>query len=119
MNHTFTTADGLKLAYYVDDFTDPWRKSDTALLLHAAMGNSQRWFQWMPSLARRYRVVRLDLRGHATPRFRHRRTISRLRCWSPTPSLCSTWSEPIVHTSSATPRVGMCHSSLRSTIRTG
>jgi 3-oxoadipate enol-lactonase len=64
MNNTFSTADGLKLAYYVDDFTDPWRKPDTVLLLHAAMGNSQRWFQWVPPLARRYRVVRLDLRGH-------------------------------------------------------
>ena len=64
MNSSFTTADGLKLAYYVDDFTNPWCKPDTVLLLHAAMGNSQRWFQWMPSLARSYRVVRLDLRGH-------------------------------------------------------
>jgi 3-oxoadipate enol-lactonase len=64
MNSTFTTADGLKLAYYVDDFTDPWRKPDTLLLLHAAMGSSQRWFQWVPRLARQYRVVRLDLRGH-------------------------------------------------------
>ena len=26
MNSTFSTADGLELAYYVDDFTDPWRK---------------------------------------------------------------------------------------------
>ena len=59
----FTTKDGLRLAYYVDDFTDPWRKPDTLLLLHAAMGNSQRWFQWVPKLARDYRVVRLDLRG--------------------------------------------------------
>lgn len=64
MNNTFTTADGLKLAYYIDDFTDPWRKPDTVLLLHAAMGNSRRWFQWVPKLARQYRVVRLDLRGH-------------------------------------------------------
>lgn len=64
MNNTFTTADGLKLAYYIDDFTDPWRKPDTVLLLHAAMGNSRRWFQWVPKLVRQYRVVRLDLRGH-------------------------------------------------------
>ena len=64
MNSTFTTTDGLKLAYYIDDFTDPWRKPDTLVLLHAAMGNSQRWFQWVPRLAREYRVVRLDLRGH-------------------------------------------------------
>lgn len=60
----FTTRDGLRLAYSVDDFTDPWRRPDTLLLLHAAMGNSQRWFQWVPRLARDYRVVRLDLRGH-------------------------------------------------------
>lgn len=64
MSGTFTTVDGLNLAYYVDDFTDPWCKPDTLLLLHAAMGNSQRWFQWVPVLARHFRVVRLDLRGH-------------------------------------------------------
>jgi len=64
MTEFFTTADGLKLAYHVDDFTDPWRTPDTLLLLHAAMGNSRRWFQWVPPLAWRFRVVRLDLRGH-------------------------------------------------------
>ena len=58
------TKDGLKIAYQVDDFTDPWRKPDTLLLVHAAMGSSRRWFQWVPRLARKYRVVRLDLRGH-------------------------------------------------------
>ena len=36
MHSTFTTADDLKLAYYIDDFTDPWRNPDTLLLLHAA-----------------------------------------------------------------------------------
>ena len=61
---TFAAADGLKLAYYVDDFTDPWRTPDTLVLLHAAMGSALRWFDWVPRLARRYRVVRLDLRGH-------------------------------------------------------
>jgi pimeloyl-ACP methyl ester carboxylesterase len=64
MHNTFTTADGLQLSYHVDDFTDPWRESDTVLLLHAAMGNSRRWFAWVPLLSRHYRVVRLDLRGH-------------------------------------------------------
>src|SRR5215467_13448627 len=28
------------------------------------LGNSQRWFQWVPRLAREYRVVRIDLRSH-------------------------------------------------------
>ena len=61
---TFTSSDGLSIAYYVDDFTDPWTKPDTLLLLHAAMGNSQRFFSWVPRLARHFRVVRMDLRGH-------------------------------------------------------
>src|ERR1700727_2807760 len=64
MNSIFSTADGLQLAYYVDNFPEPGRKPDTVLLLHAAMGNSRRWFQWVPPLSRHYRVVRLDLRGH-------------------------------------------------------
>ena len=61
---TFRSHDGFEIAYTVDDFTDPWAKPDTMLLLHAAMGNSQRWFRWVPRLARRFRVVRMDLRGH-------------------------------------------------------
>ena len=60
----FVTSDGLGLAYYTNDFTDPWRRSDTVLLLHAAMGSARRYFGWVPHLAREWRVVRLDLRGH-------------------------------------------------------
>jgi len=60
----FTVSDGLKLTYYIDDFTNPWAKRPTLLLLHAAMGSAGRWFGWVPHLCRRYRVVRLDLRGH-------------------------------------------------------
>ena len=60
----FNARDGMKVAYYVDDFTDPWKEPDTLLLLHAAMGNSRRWFKWVPILARHYKVVRMDLRGH-------------------------------------------------------
>ena len=60
----FTTSDGLKLAYYIDDFTNPWREAPTLLLLHAAMGSARRYFGWVPHLCRDYRVVRLDLRGH-------------------------------------------------------
>ncbi len=60
----FTTSDGLSLAYYIDDFTDPWKSAPTVLLLHAAMGSARRYFAWVPHLCRHYRVVRLDLRGH-------------------------------------------------------
>jgi 3-oxoadipate enol-lactonase len=60
----FTASDGLALAYRIDDFTDPWRPPATLILLHAAMGSANRYDAWVPRLARHYRVVRLDLRGH-------------------------------------------------------
>lgn len=61
---TFTNRDGLSIAWQLDSFAAPWSTPDTVLLLHAAMGSSQRWFRWMPRLASRYRVLRMDLRGH-------------------------------------------------------
>jgi len=61
---TLTASDGLRLAYDIDDFTDPWKPAPTLLLLHAAMGSARRYYGWVPHLARHYRVVRLDLRGH-------------------------------------------------------
>lgn len=60
----FAASDGLRLAYRIDDFTDPWTKAETVLLLHSAMGCAERFYAWVPRLARHYRVVRLDLRGH-------------------------------------------------------
>ena len=65
MQH-FNASDGLKLAYTIDDFTDPWLKAPTLLLLHAAMGHSKRYYAWVPRLCRHYRVVRMDLRGHGS-----------------------------------------------------
>ena len=38
---TFAAADGLKLAYYVDDFTDPSGRPTCCSWLHAAMGSVQ------------------------------------------------------------------------------
>ena len=68
--HFFTASDGLKLAYYLDDNTDPWANAPTLLMLHAAMGCAERFYAWVPMLSRHYRVLRPDLRGHghsATP----------------------------------------------------
>jgi 3-oxoadipate enol-lactonase len=53
-----------ELYYQVDDFTDPWRPAETVLLHHAAAGNVERFRAWVPALARHYRVVRMDARGH-------------------------------------------------------
>lgn len=61
----FYEREGLRLSYYVDDFTDPWRgEKPTLLLLHGAMARADRFYSWVPGLSRDYRVVRADLRGH-------------------------------------------------------
>jgi pimeloyl-ACP methyl ester carboxylesterase len=49
--------------YRVDDFTDPWRKPETILLCHGNNESHLAWYGWVPQLARRYRVVRPDMRG--------------------------------------------------------
>ena len=54
---------GLDLYYEVDDFTDPWTPAETILLLHGNCESGEAWYGWMPKLARRYRVVRPDMRG--------------------------------------------------------
>ncbi len=62
--HTHVASDGLKLRYAVDDYSDPWRPQETLFLVHAAMGSSRRLYKWVPILARHFRVVRPDMRGH-------------------------------------------------------
>lgn len=59
-----TTSDGLRIAYYVDDFTDPWTEPPSLFLLHSAMSSSRRMMAMVPAFARKFRVVRVDLRGH-------------------------------------------------------
>lgn len=34
-----TASEGLKLAYAVDDFSDPWKPREALILIHAAMGD--------------------------------------------------------------------------------
>jgi 3-oxoadipate enol-lactonase len=61
---TFKASDGLTIAYALDDYTNPWQPADTLILIHAAMGSSKRFYAWVPHLARDFRVVRIDMRGH-------------------------------------------------------
>jgi len=49
--------------YVVDDYTDPWCKPETILLLHGSSESHAVWFGWVPHLARHFRVVRPDMRG--------------------------------------------------------
>ncbi|KAG8157612.1 hypothetical protein KVR01_012654 [Diaporthe batatas] len=50
--------------YIVNDFTDPWKPRETVLLQHGFARNVEHWYHWVPPLARHFRVIRRDLRGH-------------------------------------------------------
>jgi len=49
--------------YEYDDFTDPWKNAPIMLLQHGYSRSAKIWYQWVPYLARHYRIVRMDLRG--------------------------------------------------------
>src|SRR5262245_4016590 len=55
--------DTLTMHYELDDYTDPWTAPETILLVHGVADTSKAWFAWVPQLARRFRVLRPDLRG--------------------------------------------------------
>src|SRR6185436_5840484 len=57
-------ADDLDMYYEVNDYTDPWTKPETIVMHHGNCKSSRFWYRWVPVLARRYRVVRLDARGY-------------------------------------------------------
>jgi 3-oxoadipate enol-lactonase len=61
---TFDASPDLRMHYLVDDFTDPWTQPETILLLHGNAESSLAWYAWVPILARRFRVVRPDMRGY-------------------------------------------------------
>ena len=54
---------GVKLRVVVDDFTDPWRKAETVVMVHGMGQHLDAWWAWVPYLARHFRVVRFDVRG--------------------------------------------------------
>jgi pimeloyl-ACP methyl ester carboxylesterase len=60
---TLTISPDAELHYEIDDFTDPWRRPETILLLHGNAESGLAWYGWVPSLARHYRVLRPDMRG--------------------------------------------------------
>lgn len=59
----FRLDDKAELNYRDDDFTDPWAESETALMLHGNAESGAVWFGWVPHLARRFRIIRPDMRG--------------------------------------------------------
>ena len=59
----FRPSPDLDMHYQVDDFTDPWSQPETILMLHGNAESGLAWYAWVPRFARKYRVVRPDMRG--------------------------------------------------------
>jgi pimeloyl-ACP methyl ester carboxylesterase len=58
------TAEPKQDLFYRDDwFGEPWRKPETAVLIHGNDESSVVWYAWMPQMAREFRVIRPDLPG--------------------------------------------------------
>jgi pimeloyl-ACP methyl ester carboxylesterase len=57
-------ADGVEIAYLVDDYTDGWTEPPVVMLLHGIAESAEAFTGWVPQLARHCRVIRPDLRGY-------------------------------------------------------
>jgi pimeloyl-ACP methyl ester carboxylesterase len=58
-----SVAPGIEIAYRVDDYCDPWSRPDAVILLHGIAETGDAFKAWAPHFARKYRVIRPDLRG--------------------------------------------------------
>ena len=56
------------LFYREDWFGEPWRKPETAVLIHGNEESSIVWYAWMPRMAQEFRVLRPDLAGFGRSR---------------------------------------------------
>ena len=52
-----------EIFYREDWFGEPWRKPETAVLIHGNDESSIVWFGWVPRMAREFRLIRPDLPG--------------------------------------------------------
>ncbi|KAF9889083.1 hypothetical protein FE257_008060 [Aspergillus nanangensis] len=59
-------SNGQTTHYIVDNFTDPWKhpQVETVLIQPGFGRHSAFWYHWVPVLAKKYNVIRRDLRGH-------------------------------------------------------
>src|SRR5579864_2324102 len=58
-----SSASGEDFFYREDWFGEPWRKPETAVLIHGNAESSLVWYAWLPRMAQEFRVLRLDLPG--------------------------------------------------------
>src|SRR3984893_12509665 len=63
MMPTLRCSPEVELHYLVDDLTDHLLESEAMRFVHGNAESGAAWYGWMPTLARRYRVVRPDMRG--------------------------------------------------------
>src|SRR3954469_1754470 len=61
--HNVEISPGVVMAYEDDCFAPPWTTPETVVLVHGNSESSRAWIPWVPLLAGRYRVIRLDLPG--------------------------------------------------------
>jgi pimeloyl-ACP methyl ester carboxylesterase len=54
----------LEMFYQVDNFTHPWTKPETVLLMHGNSESGDAWYAWVPRLAGDFQVLRPDMRGY-------------------------------------------------------
>jgi pimeloyl-ACP methyl ester carboxylesterase len=55
--------------FYREDWIgEPWRKPETAVLIHGNEESSIVWYAWLPRMAQQFRVVRPDLPGFGRSR---------------------------------------------------
>jgi len=66
--HFAEARDGVKLAYQIVDYTDPWKKAPTILLQHGFGRNARFWYKWVPMLSRHFVVLMPDMRGFGASR---------------------------------------------------
>ena len=59
----FHSSPDLYMYYVEDNYTDPWTRPESILLLHGNSESSAAWYGWVPHLARLFRLVRPDMRG--------------------------------------------------------
>ena len=60
---TIRIDDTLDMYYELDSFVEPWREPEVVLLVHGIGGSTAEWYAWVPPIASRYAVARIDLRG--------------------------------------------------------
>jgi 3-oxoadipate enol-lactonase len=63
MMHKVEIRPGVWMAYEDDWFGAPWTIPETVVMVHGNSESSRAWTMWVPHLAGKYRVIRLDLPG--------------------------------------------------------